>query len=188
MTKMAPFVLSVRRPTESASIRKNGGAGKGSCRFCAAPAKPQELFSFLDGDGACPFCHLVRHLDRPNTDEEAVLIWLPELTQAAVIALVHECHRRLAKHGMQHLAGAGRAATGDELIPVDAREALAAIAALLGRVDEVEARLGSSSPKALAQALLRVNANTYAERARRLHGVRLLPLGRLARPAAHTVS
>ncbi len=188
MTKMAPLVLSVRRPTESASIRKNGGAGEGSCRFCAAPAKPRELFSFLDEDGACPFCHLVRHLDRPNIDGEAVLIWLPELTQAALIAIVHECHRRLVKHGMQHLAGVGRPAIGDEFIPVETREALAAIAALRGRVDEVEARLGSSSPKALAQALLRVNANTYAERARRLHGVRLMPLGRIARPAAQTVS
>ena len=180
---MAPLVLSVRRPTGSGNIRQNGGVSEGSCRFCAAPAKPQEPCSFLDADGACPYCRLARRLDLPAIDEEAVLIWLPELTQAALIAIVHECHRRLAKHGLQHLAGVGRAAVGEEFVPVEAREALVAIFTLRGRIDEVEARLGSSSPKALAQALLRVDAKAYADRSRRLHGVRLLPLGRLVRPA-----
>ncbi len=185
---MAPLVLSVRRPTELASPRQNSGARKGSCQFCATEAKPQEPFSCLDGDGACSFCHLVGHLDHPNIDAEAVLIWLPELTQAALIAIVHECHRRLAKHGMQHFAPLARSAVGNESIPIEVREALAAIAAFRGRVDEVEARLGSSSPQVLAQALLLVNAQTYAERARRLHGVRLMPLGRSARLSARTFS
>ncbi|WP_294537738.1 hypothetical protein [uncultured Rhodoblastus sp.] len=185
---MAPLVLSVRRPTGSGSIRQDSAAREGSCRFCAAPAKPQEPSSFLDADGACPFCILVRRLDRPGIDEETVLIWLPELTQAALIAIVHECHRRLAKHGLQHLAGVGRSAAGEEFIPVEAREALVAIASLRGRIEEVEARLGSSSPKALAQALVRVDAKTYADRARRLHGVRLMPLGRNVKAAPQTLS
>lgn len=191
--KMASLVLSVHRPPEPVGAQQMSGADKGSCRFCAAPANPQEpsLFldvHFLDAGGACPSCRLVRRLDRPAIDEEAVLIWLPELTQAALIAIVGECYRRLAKHGMLHLAGVGRSAIGAELIPIEAREALAAIAAFRGRIAEVEARLGSSSPKALGQALLRVDATTYADRARRLHGVRLMPLGRLARPARQTVS
>ena len=177
--RLTPLVLSVRRPTEEASARRVSGAPQGSCRFCAArSAKPQEPFSCLDEDGACPLCHLVRHLERPTIDEEAVLIWLPELTQAALIAIVREAHRRLAEYGMLHLAAAGRSAAGDTRLEPDAREALAAIAALRGRSEEAEARLGSSSPKALAAALLQLAPEAYAERAQRLHGLRLMPLGR----------
>jgi intracellular multiplication protein IcmJ len=175
---MAPLILSVRRPTESASARQTSVAPQGSCRFCAAgTAKSQEHISCLDADGACPLCHLVRHLERPTIDEEAVLIWLPELTQAAVIAIVREAHRRLAEHGMLHLAAVGWPVASDAPVHADAREALAAIAVLRGRIDEAEARLGATSPKALAAALSRLEPAAYAERAQRLSGLRLMPLG-----------
>ncbi|PPQ33265.1 hypothetical protein CCR94_02365 [Rhodoblastus sphagnicola] len=106
-----------------------------------------------------------------------MLIWLPELTQAALIALVRECHARLRHCGVQHLTERGSTAVLHGSVPIEAREALAAIAAFRSRIAEVEARLGSSSPKALAQAMSRLNGKVYADRARRLHGVRLMPLG-----------
>ena len=183
--RLTPLVLSVRRPTVEAVAPRESGAHEGSCRFCAALiARPQEPFSSLDEDGACLICRLVRHLERPTIDEEARLIWLPELTQAALIALVREAHRRLAEHGMLHLAGVGRSAASEDSVPPEAREALAAIAALGGRVEEAEARLGTSSPKALCAALQRVNAATYEDRARLLGGVRLLPLGKVIESGA----
>ena len=176
--RLTPLVLSVRRPTDEASARQASGAPHGSCRFCAAgTANPQEPFSYLDGDGACPLCHLVRHLERPTIDEDAVLIWLPELTQAAVIAIVREAHRRLAEYRMLYLAAVGRSAANDAALEPNAHEALAAIAALRRRSEEAEARLGTSSPKALAAALVQLAPAAYAERAQRLHGLRLMPLG-----------
>jgi hypothetical protein len=178
--RLTPLILSVRRPTVEAVAPRESGAHEGSCRFCAAPiARPKEPSSFLDEDGACLICHLVRHLERPTIDGEARLIWLPELTQAALIALVREAHRRLADHGMLHLAGGGRSVASEDSVPPEAREALAAIAALRGRTEEAEARLGTSSPKALSAALQGVNAAAYEDRARLLGGVRLLPLGKV---------
>src|SRR5271157_5511698 len=133
--RLAPLVVSVGQPTESVSARQTSVAPQGSCRFCAAQiARSQGHVSCLDADGACPLCHLVRHLERPTIDEEAVLIWLPELTQAALIAIVREAHRRLAEHGMLHLAAVGRSAASDVPVHAKAREALAAIAALRGRI------------------------------------------------------
>ena len=183
--RLTPLILSVRRPTVEAVAPQESGAHEGFCRFCAALiARPQKPSSFLDEDGACLICHLVRHLERPTIDEEARLIWLPELTQAALIALVREAHRRLAEHGMLHLAAVGRSAASKGSVPPEARQALAAIAALGGRVEEAEARLGTSSPKALCAALQRVNAATYEDRARLLGGVRLLPLGKVIESGA----
>jgi hypothetical protein len=84
---------------------------------------------------------------------------------------------------MLHLAAVGRSAASEDLIedsvPPEAREALAAIAALRGRTEDAEARLGTSSPKALCAALQRVTATAYEDRARLLGGVRLLPLGKV---------
>ncbi|MCW2318910.1 hypothetical protein M2322_004479 [Rhodoblastus acidophilus] len=106
-----------------------------------------------------------------------MLIWLPELTQAAVIALVRTCHARLDHCGVRRFADRGAPPNLSAALPIEAREAMAAIAALRSRIPEVEARLGSSSPKALALALARLDGKVYADRARRLHGVRLMPLG-----------
>ena len=39
-------------------------------------------------------CSLVRHLERETIAEEAVLIWLPDLSQAALNALANGVHRR----------------------------------------------------------------------------------------------
>lgn len=175
---MGSLVLSVRAltPAGRASIEGNSGADHGSCRFCAVRVKPREPSLFLDADGACPYCRLARRLDLPSIDDEAVLIWLPEFTQAALIAIVRECYLRLARCGLQQVATPEAPVSSTASMPLEAREAVVAIATLMGRRAEVQARLGSSSPKALGQALLRLKSEAYADRARRLHGVRLMPL------------
>ena len=94
--RLAPLVLSVR---ESG---RTGGGAQSSCPFCGVRfAEGQEPFLCPDGseDFSCAPCHLVRHLERDTIAEEAVLIWLPEMTQAALNALAHGAHKRLARDG-----------------------------------------------------------------------------------------
>jgi hypothetical protein len=50
---------------------------------------------------------------------------------------------------------------------------------LLARRREAETRLGTTSPTALADALLRLRPETYAKRDALLVGTRLLSLGRI---------
>ena len=93
--RLAPLVLSVR---ESGRTR----GAQSSCPFCGVRfAEGQEPFLCPDGsaDFSCAPCHLVRHLERDTIAEEAVLIWLPEMTQAALNALAHGAHKRLARDG-----------------------------------------------------------------------------------------
>ena len=87
--RLQPLVLSVR---ESG---RTGGGAQSSCPFCGVRfAEGQEPFLCPDGsaDFSCAPCHLVRHLERDTIAEEAVLIWLPEMTQAALNALAHGAH------------------------------------------------------------------------------------------------
>ena len=108
--RLQPLVLSVR---ESG---RTGGGAQSSCPFCGVRfAEGQEPFLCPDGsaDFSCAPCHLVRHLERDTIAEEAVLIWLPEMTQAALNALAHGAHRRLARDGALHRAASPFALTPD---------------------------------------------------------------------------
>ena len=171
---LAPLVLSVREKDG-----RTGGDAKGSCPFCGVRlAGGREPFLCEDGwDRACARCHLVRHLERETIDEEAVLVWLPELTQGALNALIFAAHARLAAAGALHLAAspfAHRASLEDR----PARAALEAIRNFAARSPEAEARLGTASPRLLGAALMRANPQLYAGRARGLGGIRLMPRGR----------
>src|SRR5271167_1485114 len=133
--RLQPLILSVR---ESG---RTGGGAQSSCPFCGVRfAEGQASFLCPDGsaDFSCAPCHLVRHLERDTIAEEAVLIWLPEMTQAALNALAHGAHKRLARDGALHRAASPFALTPDE-VP---NGALEAIRALEARSAEAEARLG----------------------------------------------
>src|SRR5271168_5335257 len=157
--RLARLVLSVRE-----SGRKPGGA-QHSCPFCGVRfAEGQEPFLCPDGsaDFTCAPCHLVRHLERDTIAEEAVLIWLPEMTQAALNALAHGALKRLARDGALERAASPFALTPDE-VP---NGALEAIRALEARSFEAETRLGASSPRVLGAALMRMKPRLYEDRAR----------------------
>ena len=103
-----------------------------------------------------------------------MLIWLPEMTQAALNALAHGAHKRLARDG-----ALTRAASPFALLPEQVPNgALEAIRALEARSVEAEARLGASSPRVLGAALMRMKPRVYEDRARLLGGLRLCPRGR----------
>ena len=139
-------------------------------------AEGQEPFLCPDGsaDFSCAPCHLVRHLERDTIAEEAVLIWLPEMTQAALNALAHGAHRRLARDGALRWAANALAVIREH----EPDGALEAIRALEARSAEAEALLGTASPRVLGAALMRMKPSLYADRARLIGGVRLLSHGR----------
>ncbi|VFU17618.1 protein of unknown function (plasmid) [Methylocella tundrae] len=99
--RLLPLTLSAHTSAlvscEEPSSKPQGSGSYGSCRFCGLKtASWQEPFH-LNGDhldhagenivAACVLCHLAQHLDRETIDEEATLVWIPELTQGALNAL-----------------------------------------------------------------------------------------------------
>jgi hypothetical protein len=176
---LRPLVLSANFCDEGAG--RPGAAGEtdeARCAFCGvrsdcwqrfvAPARPSH-----DCVAACGLCYLSRHLERPRIDEEAALVWLPEMSQPALNVTMREIHLELRTLGEDlHDAGRLRLDTPERLRFYYARSALSARAAA------VASRLGTDKPSELAGALYRLSPGAYANRAKLLDGVRLLPLGR----------
>jgi intracellular multiplication protein IcmJ len=154
-----------------------GGAQRGFCPFCGVRlAEGRKLLLCSDGSEAssCAPCSLVRHLERETIAEEAVLVWLPDLSQAALNALANRVHRHLAAEGALYLTASPFAVSSSET-PIPELEAIRAIEM---RRAEAETHFGTSSPRVLGQALLRAKPNLYAARARRLGGLRLWSRGK----------
>jgi len=125
------------------------------------------------GQAACALCFLCHHLERPRIDEEATLVWLPEMSQPALNVTMREIHFQLRALGEDlYDAGRLRLDTPERLRLYYARSALGA------RGTAAETRLGTDKPSELGGALCRLSPAAYANRAKLLNGVRLLPLGR----------
>lgn len=130
---------------------------------------------------ACVLCSLCFGLDRPSIDAEAVAIWLPDVDQAALIAIVRElhviCHRHNAPPTMDRVPPSRAALL---------RHAWGLHAVLLQRSGRAQQRLGSDRLRDLGDALVGVASGDLAVRDRLLGGIRLLPRGRFFR-AGHDV-
>jgi len=114
----------------------------------------------------------VRHLDRPRIDDEAELVWFPEMSQPAVNITMREIHLRLWALGESL-----DAATPPQRDTPERRRLYHARAALRERAGAAAARLGSGRPSELGRALLRLSPSAYARRGKLLGGLRLLPAG-----------
>jgi hypothetical protein len=122
---------------------------------------------------ACVLCYLCRHLERPRIDEEAALVWLPEMSQPALNVTMREIHLQLRALGEDlHDAGRLHFHTPERLRLYYARSAFSV------RAGAAASRLGTDKPSELAGALCRLSPGADANRAKLLGGVRLLPLGR----------
>lgn len=189
---LLPLALSAHASGWSPLGAPDGTSGQhpgldASCRFCGFDAAGWQEAFHLDGDhanaapanvaAACPLCHLCQHMDRPTIAGEAVLIWLPEVSQGAVIALARRIHLVLHAHGEPPHMERGRPVRNDP--PLAA--AWAAQLALRERAKPAERRLGTSSPLDFAAALLGLSPAARRRGAALLQGLRLLPLGRLYR-------
>jgi len=138
------------------------------CRGCRAPLGSHAFgVAGKDQPGDCALCWLARHLERPRIDDEARLIWLPGMSQAALNVTVRVIHlrrraaslgvrREVVEDGHLHFAEAGLAACAEA----------------------ARARVGSDKPSDLCRALLRLPPDLYRRRGSLLSGLRMLPLGR----------
>ena len=103
-----------------------------------------------------------------------MLIWLPEMTQGALNGLARGIHLVLHAHDEPASLERRPRAETDAVFA-----AYTAYRGLQERAGAVRARLGTTSPRQLGAALLALSPRSYADRAERLGGVRLLPRGRL---------
>jgi intracellular multiplication protein IcmJ len=156
------------------------------CRFCGLIAAGWQEPFHLNGDhtddsaanvvAGCALCHLVQHLDRPAIEDEAVLIWLPEMSQAALNAVVRRTQLVFHVHGeppsMDRRPSIGTSAL---------RTAFRTYQELSRRSEAALARLGSASPRDLGAALLSLPKAAQERRRELLGGLRLLGRGRLFR-------
>jgi intracellular multiplication protein IcmJ len=123
---------------------------------------------------ACALCDLVQNLIRPRIDDEACIVWVPELSQPALNVTIRHVHLALRAHG-ERVETDAKPTKATGMIPSLYHTAQA----LLVRRREASSRLGTSCPSELADALLRLPPDAYGRRDKLLGGARLLPLGRV---------
>ena len=157
-----------------------------ACRFCGFQAVGRQEVVRLDADlgrpapdslaTACPLCHDCRYLGRDGTEQGYAVIWLPEASQAVLNHLVRAVHLVLHEHGEPpHMA---------ERPMSDApalRSAFNSYRALAGRMAQARARIGTTSPRELGEALIGLPPAALAKGDALTSGLRLLSRGRLFR-------
>ena len=173
---LQPITLSIY-PTWSDDPAKPAD-GLAACAFCGVAAGRWAGRGCLPPGyrivaPACPLCSLPQHLERPRIDDEAALVWLPEISQAALNATLREVHVRLQALGEDVHAEAVFRKRDTALANLYYARAI-----LAERRDAAEARVGTALPHELGLALLELSPAAYSRRAELLEGLRLLPLGR----------
>ena len=165
---LCPLVISVSRDRHLHPPAPPSPDPNGHCLFCGGLIGAHDA-----GERSCALCMLVTHLERPRIDDEVSLIWLPEMTQAALICLVRETHIRLH--------GAGEALDGDRALAVASPDRAAlhlTRIALASRAGMAAASIGTDKPSELGQALRRLPRAAYDRRHLLLGSLRVLPAGR----------
>ena len=180
-----PLILSSSIPVRTAGAEKGKrAAGPLSCHFCTLSAGPNPETLVVTVAGAqrasvtaCPLCALSHQLGDDTIDQDAVLIWLPEMSQGVLNLLVRYIHLVCAAHGDSHrLSDAARPSASARV-----RAARLSYLALQDRSGAAASRLGTASPALLGNALLQLNPADYERRHALLSGTRLLFAGRLSR-------
>lgn len=141
------------------------------CGYCGQPGA---MFGAVgNAPACCVLCHLVRHLERPRIDEEAILIWLPEMDQRILNVICREMH--LALHAAHQPLDNEAPRRGDA---ADLAQIHHAHQVLRQRTEHAAVRLGTDRPSELAEALRALPRQARTRRADLLGGLRLLPRGR----------
>jgi hypothetical protein len=152
------------------------------CAFCGLPTGKCQMQSpgprKSNGDSAgdlpaCPLCALPQQLERPHIDDEAALVWLPEMSQQAINAMMREIHMQIRALGEDLQA--------DSIFKKQSprhRSLHYARAVLAERIQPAIDRVGTGSAHELGVALLELSPAAYTRRAALLGGLRLMPLGR----------
>jgi hypothetical protein len=154
------------------------------CRFCGAFATGRQEAFHLDGDHtnnhpknlvpACTLCHLVQHPDVAARQRSVMLVWLPEMSQAAVFMLARTAQLDLVDAKADPTLDEPPARSSDV---VDA--AWSALSALRAREEQARSRLLTDNPNVLGAALLALTPRAFRGRSNLLSGIRMLPTGRM---------
>lgn len=158
-----------------------------SCRFCAFKApKYQEVHHLNDDHSdnrpqnlvtACIYCHLCAHIGLAGKNNEAVLVWLPEIEQAALHHVVRTIQFS-AYWGKKHSVDKRTDPKTQAMAKMIASTASALEGKLRAREAGAQRLLGTSDPLELSNLFLKMPNEVYARRGEILTGIRLLPLGR----------
>ena len=140
------------------------------CQCCGFVSEKYQQLHIIDGSAkpnennlatTCIFCQQTFDLESVSKMRSGVLIWLPEIEQAAL-------------HHIARALYVARISQGP--MSVTARKILDT---LMTRREDVRSRLGSDDPYVLSSVLRDyIGRRQYADRKRKLEGVRLFPLDR----------
>lgn len=142
-----------------------------TCQCCGFVAQKHQQILHLDSNAnnfapnncltACVFCHQVFDLHQTAKWQSGMLIWLPEIGQAAL-------------HHLMRAIYVARVTPGPT-----ATIAKKLYEQLMQRGAEAKLRVGTTDPGALATVLREfLSGAQYAARKQKLEGIRLLPLDR----------
>ena len=177
-----PFAIGASswfRPPAPPRAQADTALAAKPCAFCGIRSGKWQMScapvmsSMSEAQAACPLCALPQHLGRPRIDQEAALVWLPEMSQQAITALMRSLHLQLRALGEDMGATVSFRKRSPQLRGVHYARAI-----LSERSALADARLGTSSPSTLGLALLELSPAGTARQRELLGGLRLLPLGR----------
>lgn len=198
--QLLPLVLSVHPSIRLAGAERAGRQAScqaaldrdgHTCRFCGFPAGDWQDVFHLDNDhgnwaadnlaAACPLCVGVQRIGGPAADRDFRVIWLPEITQNLLNAVVRGIHLAFHAHG-----AAPTLARRPEWDDPGLFLAWRAYAALDRRAAAACSAIDTSEPGTLAAALLAMPPRDYARRGALLGGLRLLHRGTRTRHGEDT--
>lgn len=157
------------------------------CRFCSFRALKWQEVHHRNNDHAdnrpnnlvtaCSFCHMVQHIGLAGKNNEAVLIWLPEIPQDRLHHIVRTI--LVANRWAEVTLSSPRRRPDIINASKEMSDASRSLFAKLRDREEGAVRhIGTSNALELANILLSMPDEAYDKRADFLRGVRLLPLGK----------
>ncbi len=156
---------------------------KNSCQYCGFTCSKYQEIHHLNDDHSdnrlenlittCPFCHMCFHIGLAGQYGEGRLIFLPEIEQKDLNHLVRIMvfAEYMANDGSVDKAKQASSKAADAI-------SKSIRAKFLEREAAAERLIGTSDPSELANILLGLPDDVYAEREERLLGIRLLPMGK----------
>ena len=150
-----------------------------TCRACGFRADKWQEVHHINDDHSdnsitnlatlCSFCHMTQHIGLAGKNKEALLVWLPEISQPSlhhIVRAILVAEYEGNKPGADKITAAAAKALKDKL---------------LSRESDAKKIIGTSNPEVLGDILWRMANESgnrlYPRREMMLNGIRLLPRG-----------